>query len=102
MLKMKTMRRLRLTVLAVGTLLGIIGHLEAAAPEPKPLAAREDDTTASSRRLPGQQVSGEILLPTQWSLLPVGDQIPLGDFPVNIALHPTEPWAAVLHAGYGD
>lgn len=53
-------------------------------------------------RLPGQQPAGQILLPNQWSLRPAGKQLKLGDFPVNIALHPREPWAAILHAGYGD
>jgi YVTN family beta-propeller protein len=52
--------------------------------------------------LPGMQASGKILLPNQWSLRPAGKQLKVGDFPVNIALHPTEPFAAVLHAGYGD
>jgi YVTN family beta-propeller protein len=54
------------------------------------------------RPLPGLQVGGSVLLPTQWSLRPAGRQIKLGDFPVNIALHPSQPWAAVLHAGYGE
>ncbi len=52
--------------------------------------------------LPGMQASGKILLPNQWSLRPAGKQLKMGDFPVHIALHPTEPFAAVLHAGYGD
>jgi DNA-binding beta-propeller fold protein YncE len=47
------------------------------------------------------QAGGDILLPTQWSLKPAGKQLKLGDFPVNIALHPREPWAAISHAGYG-
>ena len=59
-----------------------------------------DDTTAA--KLPGPQPGGETLLPMQWSLKPAGAQIPLGDFPVNIAVHPREPFAAVLHSGYGD
>ncbi len=63
----------------------------------QPAAAEEP----SARRLPGVQQDGLILLPNQWSLAPVGKQIELGDFPVQIALHPSEPWAAVLHAGYG-
>src|SRR5262249_19784401 len=42
------------------------------------------------------------LLPNQWSLRPAGRQVELGDFPVNLALHPTGRWLAVLHAGYGD
>jgi YVTN family beta-propeller protein len=55
------------------------------------------------RRLPGMQPSGQVLLPTQWSLQPAGKQLKLGDFPVNMAFHPTEKrFVAVLHAGYGD
>ncbi len=48
------------------------------------------------------QSGGQVLLPTQWSLDPAGKQLKVGDFPVNIALHPKEPLAAVLHAGYGE
>lgn len=62
-------------------------------------AAAAEDPLAQRR--PGVQQDGLILLPNQWSLAPVGKQIELGDFPVQIALHPSEPWAAVLHAGYG-
>ena len=40
--------------------------------------------------------------PNQWSLRPAGKHLPLGDFPVNIALHPGGQWVAVLHAGYGE
>ena len=50
--------------------------------------------------LPGQRVDGSVLLPNQWSLRPMGRQIELGDFPVNIAVHPQGRFAAVLHAGY--
>jgi len=57
---------------------------------------------ATGPLLPGMQSGGRILLPTQWSLQPAGKQLKLGDFPVNIALHPGEPYAAVLHAGYGE
>ncbi len=63
---------------------------------------KDETSRAARRQLPGMQVGGSVLLPNQWSLRPVGAQIRLGDFPVNIALHPTEPWAAVLHAGYGE
>lgn len=41
-------------------------------------------------------------LPNQWTLQPAGKQIQLGDFPVNIAVHPSAKWAAVLHCGYGE
>jgi DNA-binding beta-propeller fold protein YncE len=67
-----------------------------------PASPAAPSAEAEPRRLPGMQRGGEILLPTQWSLRPVGTQIKLGDFPVNISLHPSEPWAAVLHSGYGE
>lgn len=51
--------------------------------------------------LPGTRLDGRVQLPNQWSLRPTGRQVMLGDFPVNIALHPQGQWAAVLHAGYG-
>ena len=39
-----------------------------------------------------------MLLPNQWSLRPAGKQLELGVFPVNIALHPSGRWLAVLLA----
>jgi len=51
--------------------------------------------------LPGQRPDGSVLLPNLWSLRPVGKQVLLGDFPVNIAVHPGGQFAAVLHCGYG-
>ncbi len=57
--------------------------------------------TSSSIVLPGVQRDGSVLLPNQWSLRPVGKQVPVGDFPVNIALHPHGKFLAVLHSGYG-
>jgi YVTN family beta-propeller protein len=41
-------------------------------------------------------------LPSGWSLRPAGRQSKLGDFPVQIAVHPSEPVLAILHAGYGE
>jgi DNA-binding beta-propeller fold protein YncE len=52
--------------------------------------------------LPGLQPDGSVLLPNQWSLRPVGHQLVVGDFPVNIALHPGGRYAAVLHSGYSQ
>lgn len=52
------------------------------------------------RALPGLRDDGSVLLPNQWSLTPAGEQIDLGDFPVNIALHPKGRFAAVLHCGF--
>ncbi len=51
--------------------------------------------------LPGAQPGGSVLLPNQWSLRPAGRQIEVGNFPVNVALHPQGRWAVVLHSGYG-
>ncbi len=64
---------------------------EAPAPRPAP----------RHRVLPGASDDGTIQLSNQWSLRPAGKQIILGDFPVNLALHPEGHWLAVLHAGYG-
>src|SRR5882724_3423911 len=55
---------------------------------------------APSLELPGERPDGSVLLPNQWSLRPAGRQIPLGDLPVNIALHPAGQFAAVLHSGH--
>ncbi len=52
--------------------------------------------------VPGIKSDGSVLLPNQWTLRPAGKQIRVGDFPVNIAMHPSGEWAALLHAGYGQ
>ncbi len=52
-------------------------------------------------RYPGLLPSGLIVLHNQWSLSPAGSHIELGDFPVDIALHPAGKYAAVLHCGQG-
>lgn len=59
-------------------------------------------SAATPRVLPGMQRSGLVQLPNQWSLKPAGKQLTIGDFPVNIVLHPHEETAAILHAGYGE
>jgi YVTN family beta-propeller protein len=56
---------------------------------------------ASHVELPGLRPDGSVLLPNQWSLRPVGRQVDVGDFPVNIAVHPDGRFAAVLHSGFG-
>jgi YVTN family beta-propeller protein len=58
------------------------------------------EDAAPPRALPGLRDDGSVLLPNQWSLTPAGTQIALGDFPVNIALHPQGRFAAVLHCGF--
>src|SRR5262249_57026774 len=54
------------------------------------------------RALPGVKAGGTVLLPNGWSLKPTGKHIALGDFPVNLALHPGGQWLAVLHGGVAD
>ena len=56
----------------------------------------------AARVLPGLQPDGSTLLHSQWPIRPVGDQVALGDFPVNLAVDPSGRYAAVLHAGYGQ
>jgi DNA-binding beta-propeller fold protein YncE len=65
-------------------------------------ASARDAEAATPRVLPGVRADGSIQLPNQWSLRPAGKQLALGDFPVNLALHPGGKHLAVLHAGYGD
>ncbi|HVY70392.1 MAG TPA: beta-propeller fold lactonase family protein [Verrucomicrobiae bacterium] len=57
---------------------------------------------AEIRDLPGHRPDGSILLPNQWSLRPAGKQTVVGDFPINIAIHPSGRYAAVLHSGYSQ
>jgi YVTN family beta-propeller protein len=49
-------------------------------------------------QLPGDS-DNRVLLPNGWWLSPVGEQIPLGDFPMNAALTDDEAYLAVLHGG---
>ena len=64
-----------------------------AAPTPAPfLHARAE--------LPGLKPDGSVLLPNQWSLRPAGRQVDLGDFPINLAVHPGGRYAVLLHTGF--
>jgi hypothetical protein len=51
-----------------------------------------------SAQLPGDR-SGRYLLPNGWWLSPAGEQVPLGDLPLNAALSPDERYLAVSHSG---
>ena len=68
-----------------------------------PVLAKEPsaDPRMLLRPLPGLQPDSSVLLPNQWSLRPAGEQVELGNFPVNVAIHPQGQFAAVLHSGYG-
>ena len=52
--------------------------------------------------LPGLRKDGSVQLPNQWSLKPAGRHLEVGDFPVNVAIHPTGEFAALLCAGYRE
>jgi DNA-binding beta-propeller fold protein YncE len=67
-------------------------------PDPKP--AGYSLGGSPEKVWPGRKPDGSVLLPNQWSLNPAGRQVELGDFPVNIAVHPDGRFAAVLHTGY--
>jgi sugar lactone lactonase YvrE len=86
---------------AVLTLAGACGGLAVALQSTRGPAGAPAKPSAPARVLPGVQPGGQVQLPNQWSLRPVGKQVVLGDFPVNLALHPTGRWLAALHAGYG-
>ncbi|HEY0455579.1 MAG TPA: beta-propeller fold lactonase family protein [Verrucomicrobiae bacterium] len=64
----------------------------------------QDSGLRQSRVLdvPGQQSNGMVRLPNQWYLKPAGKQVFVGDFPANMAVHPSGRWVAVLHCGYGQ
>jgi DNA-binding beta-propeller fold protein YncE len=65
-------------------------------------AGAQDEPSKKEVTWPGMTRAGTVLLPNGWSLRPAGHQTRLGDFPVQIAEHPSEPVLAVLHAGYGE
>jgi DNA-binding beta-propeller fold protein YncE len=56
-------------------------------------------STFQRPRLPGLLGDGLTVLHNQWSLNPAGNHLELGDFPVDIAVHPAGQFAAVLHSG---
>ncbi len=63
--------------------------------------ARAGEPPKAPLRLPGAQLDRSVRLPNSWTIRPAGVQVELGDFPVNLALHPDRRWLAALHAGYG-
>src|SRR5207248_7300849 len=75
---------------AVGVVLATLSNAD----EPKP--------DAPARVLPGMRKDGFVQLPNQWKLKPAGSHLELGDLPVNVQLHPTGQFAAVLHCGYKE
>src|SRR5438132_734656 len=92
---------MRRSLAAAAVLLAAFAGL-AAALNREPDAPRPAAKTTAAPVLPGVQPGGAVLLPNGWSLRPAGRQFLLGDFPVNLALHPDGQFLAVLHAGYGE
>ena len=43
----------------------------------------------------------QVLLPNGWQLSPAGQQVPLGDLPLNLQVAPNGKLAAVVNCGYG-
>ncbi len=95
-------RRFSLRILACWALMVTLSAGQGTAQEP---GSAQSPSGAGSRHgttWPGLTHAGTVLLPNGWSLKPAGRQIRLGDFPVQMAVHPSEPVLAILHAGYGE
>ncbi len=91
------------SLFAAGVLLcGGVGLFAWTQPADPPRPAAGPAPRPSERVLPGLRPDGFVQLPNQWRLKPAGRHLELGDFPVNIALHPTGQFAAVLHAGFRE
>jgi len=99
------MRRLVLLLpLSALTFLPLKGAppVDAARPAPSIKAAEVSEDEDEGRvqiEWPGARTNGFVQLPNQWLLHPTGKQLVVGDFPVNIAVHPGGKFAAVLHCG---
>src|SRR5205823_9404943 len=94
------------SLVALGLLLCGAFALFAVTRPPQPPAKDDPKPAAESkppdRVLPGLRKDGFVQLPNQWSLKPAGRQLELGDFPVNVAIHPSGEYAAALCAGYRE
>src|SRR5262245_43430951 len=95
-------RSLAALVVGLGSCLLLFAGLDTrkVADEPTPLTRKAE--TAAPRVLPGLLADGSVQLPNQWKLRPAGKQVEVGNFPVNLAVHPSGQYLAVLHAGWGD
>src|SRR5262249_5861802 len=86
----------------LGSCLALFAGLDTRRAEEPPDPSVRRAELASPRVLPGMLADGFIQLPNQWKLHPTGRQIEVGNFPVNLAVHPSGQYLAVLHAGWGD
>lgn len=85
----------------LGGIAAILVVILAACSSSRPVVTQRD-LARGVPEVPGARRDGSVMLPNQWSLRPVGRQIPLGDFPVNIAVSPNGRFAAVLHSGNSE
>jgi YVTN family beta-propeller protein len=69
---------------------------------PRDQRVAPDPGSLLDRVLPGLRRDGSVQLPNQWSLRPAGRHLEVGDFPINMVLHPTGEYLAVLCAGFRD
>jgi YVTN family beta-propeller protein len=95
----RILRRLIITSLAT---VGLSSFSPAGFHRPARAQSAAEGRAGLGATWPGLTKAGTVLLPNGWSLKPAGRQTRLGDFPVQIAVHPSEPILAILHAGYGD
>ena len=65
----------------------------------EPAARFAPKLAGRGRVLPGLGQDGLVQLPNQWKLNPAGRQTEVGDLPVNVQVHPTGQFVAVLHCG---
>ena len=87
----------------LGTCLLVFAGLDSSKPaDNEPPRPSSKPRVSTPRVLPGLLPSGFVQLPNQWRLRPAGKQIEVGNFPVNVAVHPSGQYLAVLHAGYQD
>ena len=82
---------------SVVALAALLGACSASRP-----ALTQRDLLRHAPEVPGARQDGSVLLPNQWSLRPVGRQVALGDFPINVAVAPGGRYAAVLNTGVGE
>jgi DNA-binding beta-propeller fold protein YncE len=58
-------------------------------------------TRMPARKLPGGSPTTGYLLPNGWTVTPAGEQIPVGDLPLALALHPDGRHLLVSNNGNG-
>jgi Phosphoesterase family/Lactonase, 7-bladed beta-propeller len=94
-------RSITALLLSLGGCLLLFAGLDKQKPADKPPPPRKPEGPPP-RLLPGLLSDGFVQLPNQWKLRPAGKQLEVGNFPVNMSLHPSGQYLAVLHAGWQE